>query len=134
VQQPIWVILPCVLPEGATICDTPGRCGPSDTRARGTKKVRPTFASLISSMDKIFIHQWCRAAAWGSDTFKKSGISHSCLVIALAGLSRSHQDILNNPTLQYYSLIFCWDWPPRESDLTRSNNFNNSMIFFKHLA
>jgi len=57
VQQPIWVILPCVLPEGATICDTPGRCGPSDTRARGTKKVRPTFASLISSMDKIFIHQ-----------------------------------------------------------------------------
>ncbi|WP_212978277.1 hypothetical protein, partial [Paenibacillus azoreducens] len=60
------VILPCVLPEGATICDAPGRCGPSYIRVRDTKKVRPTFASHSSSMDKIFIHQWCREAAWKS--------------------------------------------------------------------
>ena len=90
-QQPIRVILPCVLPGGATICDAPGRCGPSDTRARSTKKVRPTFASHNSSMDKIFIHQWCRAAAWGSDTLKKTWLAPEDTVFARISHSVSPQ-------------------------------------------
>lgn len=35
-----------VLPEGATICGTPGRWGPSKSRAGGTKVKRPPFAGL----------------------------------------------------------------------------------------
>ncbi|BCG61055.1 hypothetical protein PUR_44800 [Paenibacillus sp. URB8-2] len=56
---------------GATICDAPGRWGPSDIRVRDTKKVRPTFASPVTSIAHIFIIQWCRAAAWESDISKK---------------------------------------------------------------
>jgi len=62
------VILPCVLPVGATICDAPGRCGPSYKRARSTKKVRPTFASLVAVLTKFSF-------------ISGAVIRHECLII-----------------------------------------------------
>jgi hypothetical protein len=63
VQLPKRVILPYVLPEGATIYDAPGRCSPSDKRVRDTKKGRPAFAIHSTSNDKIF--SFISGAAYG---------------------------------------------------------------------
>jgi len=62
-----WAILSRVLPEGATICDAPGRWGPSKSRARSTMKQRPPSTSRrnIVPHSSIFIICWCRISGMG---------------------------------------------------------------------